>query len=689
MKGIQVNTRMTHCALVWIALLAAFSIAVACTQHAAPPMLVSEAASPKPASAATVAANAAVLRELPFQDKQDFQDAMRGFIAPLPNNGAITSDDGRAVWDLSRFQFAKDQPAPATVNPSLWRQLQLLSIGGLFEVTPRIYQVRGGDLSNITFIEGKTGIIVMDPCISVETAKAGLDLYHKHRGNRPVVAVVYTHSHIDHFGGVRGVLDEKDVKAGKVRIIAPEHFVEEAVSENVVAGNHMQRRASYMFGKLISPGPVGMLGAGLGLTTPNGMSTLIEPTDVITKTGQTLTIDGLTFEFLLAPGSEAPAEMHFYVPELRALTAAENANHTLHNLYTLRGAKVRDARGWASYLDQTIERWGDQAEVLYGPHHWPTWGQARIVDHLKKQRDMYKYLNDQTLRLANHGYNMVEAAEMINPPRELGQHWANRGTYGSVSHDVKAVWTYYLGYLDGNPARLEPLPPIDAGKKYVEYMGGASAVIQKARKDYEAGNYRWVAQVLDQVVSADPSNQEAKNLLADALEQMGYQAESGPWRNPRAANHGSGHHPLHADRDALRLPGRALERTEVGWPEHLHQPESSRFQAAVRLGPGERRTAHQQAGQAARRHPDHCPRFVERHHSRSGYAGGETGVGQREGRREQGAPRHSAFVARYLRVLVERLDAECAPGQEVAAQRWASRAMAVASVVRPGAICRT
>jgi alkyl sulfatase BDS1-like metallo-beta-lactamase superfamily hydrolase len=531
MKGIQVNTRMTHCALVWIALLAAFSIAVACTQHAAPPMLVSEAASPKPASAATVAANAAVLRELPFQDKQDFQDAMRGFIAPLPNNGAITSDDGRAVWDLSRFQFAKDQPAPATVNPSLWRQLQLLSIGGLFEVTPRIYQVRGGDLSNITFIEGKTGIIVMDPCISVETAKAGLDLYHKHRGNRPVVAVVYTHSHIDHFGGVRGVLDEKDVKAGKVRIIAPEHFVEEAVSENVVAGNHMQRRASYMFGKLISPGPVGMLGAGLGLTTPNGMSTLIEPTDVITKTGQTLTIDGLTFEFLLAPGSEAPAEMHFYVPELRALTAAENANHTLHNLYTLRGAKVRDARGWASYLDQTIERWGDQAEVLYGPHHWPTWGQARIVDHLKKQRDMYKYLNDQTLRLANHGYNMVEAAEMINPPRELGQHWANRGTYGSVSHDVKAVWTYYLGYLDGNPARLEPLPPIDAGKKYVEYMGGASAVIQKARKDYEAGNYRWVAQVLDQVVSADPSNQEAKNLLADALEQMGYQAESGPWRN--------------------------------------------------------------------------------------------------------------------------------------------------------------
>ena len=531
MKSTDVDTGTTHRARVRMSLLAACTIAVACALDAAPATLVSEAGSPQPASEATVAANAAVLKELPFQDTLDFQDAMRGFIASLPNNGAITSDDGRAVWDLSRFQFAKDQSAPATVNPSLWRQLQLLAIGGLFEVTPSIYQVRGADLSNITFIEGKTGIIVMDPCISVETAKAGFDLYRKHRGNKQVVAVIYTHSHLDHFGGVRGVVDEKDVKAGKVRIVAPEHFVEEAVSENVLAGNHMRRRASYMNGKLVPPGPVGMVGAGLGLTTPNGMSTLIEPTNVITKTGQTLTIDGLTFEFLMAPGSEAPAEMHFYIPELKALTAAENANHTLHNLYTLRGAKVRDARAWASYLDQTIERWGDKAEVLYGPHHWPTWGNARIVHHLKKQRDVYKYLNDQTLRLANHGYNMVEAAEMIDLPRELGQYWASRGTYGSVSHDVKAVWTYYLGYWDGNPTRLQPLPPIDAGKKYVEYMGGAGAVIRKARRDYEAGNYRWVAQVLDQVVSADPSNQEAKNLLADALEQMGYQAESGPWRN--------------------------------------------------------------------------------------------------------------------------------------------------------------
>lgn len=491
----------------------------------------SKAAGPRPASKITVMANHAVLTELQLQDTSDFQDAMRGFIAPLPDNGTITGDNGRLVWDLSRFQFVTGQPTPTTVNPSLWRQAQLLAIGGLFEVTPGIYQVRGADLSNITFIEGKSGIIVVDPCTSIETAKVGLDLYREHRGYKPIVAVIYTHSHVDHFGGVRGVIDEGDVLAGKVRIIAPEHFLEEAVSENVLAGNHMRRRASYMFGKLIAPGPTGTVGAGLGLTTPNGQPSLITPTAVITKTGQVLVIDGLAFEFLLAPGSEAPAEMHFYIPELKAVTAAENANHCLHNLYTLRGAKVRDARAWASYLEQTIDRWGDRVEVLFGPHTWPTWGNGRIVNHLKKQRDIYKYLNDQTLRLANHGYNMTEAAEMLTLPRELGRYWANRGTYGNLSQNVKAVWTYYLGYWDGNPARLQPLPPVEAGKKFTEYMGGANAVIQKARNDYQAGNYRWVAQVLDQVVSADTSNQEAKDLLADALEQLGYQAESGPQRN--------------------------------------------------------------------------------------------------------------------------------------------------------------
>ena len=483
------------------------------------------------ATHATRAANARVLEELPFADTQDFEDANRGFIAQLPDDGVIENADGRPVWDLGKFQFAEDDRAPDTVNPSLWRQLRLTAIGGLFEVVPRLYQVRGNDLSNITFVEGDTGIVVVDACLSAETAKAGLDLYREHRGDRPVVAVIYTHSHVDHFGGVRGVVDEADVAAGRVRVIAPEHLVEEAVSENVFAGNHMSRRASYMYGNLLPKGPQGNAGAGLGLETSSGNLTLIVPTEYVTETGQSLTIDGLTFEFLLAPNSEAPAEMHFYIRELRALTTAENATHLLHNLYTLRGAKPRDARRWSGYLQETLERWGDEAEVLYAPHHWPTWGGERIREHLRKQRDLYKYLNDQTLRLANHGYNMVEAAELVELPAELALYWANRGYYGSVNHNVKGVWAYYLGWFDGNPARLHPLPPAEAGRKVVEYMGGADQVVARARQDFEQGEYRWVAQVLDHVVAADPGNQEARELLADALTQLGYQAESGPWRN--------------------------------------------------------------------------------------------------------------------------------------------------------------
>ncbi|WP_323844581.1 alkyl/aryl-sulfatase [Microbulbifer magnicolonia] len=485
----------------------------------------------KPATATTRETNSAVLKELPFKNQQDFKDVKRGFIAPLPDNGVIKNAKGQPVWDLGAYGFAHGKDAPESVNPSLWRQLQLLSEGGLYEVTPRIYQVRSADLSNITFIEGDKGVVVMDPLISAETARAALDLYRKHRGNKPVVGVIYTHSHVDHYGGVRGVVEEEDVKAGKVKIIAPEHFVEEAVSENVFAGNHMSRRATFMYGNLIPKGPQGTLGTGLGLGTSPGTVTLIEPTDTITKTGQQIKLDGLTYEFLLAPGTEAPAEMHFYIPELKALTAAENASHTLHNLYTLRGAKVRNAKAWSGYLNDTINRWGDKTEVLYGPHHWPTWGNENVVNHLKKQRDLYKYLNDQTLRMANHGYNMVETAEMMELPPELANYWANRGYYGSVNHDTRAVWNYYLGFFDGNPARLYPLPPADAGRKYVEYMGGADNLLKQAQKDYDAGNYRWVAQVLDNLVSAEPNNRVARNLLADALEQLGYQQENGPWRN--------------------------------------------------------------------------------------------------------------------------------------------------------------
>jgi alkyl sulfatase BDS1-like metallo-beta-lactamase superfamily hydrolase len=486
---------------------------------------------PKPASVITKKANQAVLKELPFANREDFADVKRGFIAPLLNDGIINNEKGNQVWNLQAFQFANDQQAPATANPSLWRQLQLISQGGLYEVIPRIYQVRSADLSNITFIEGDTGVIVMDPLISTETAKAGLDLYREHRGHKPIVAVIYTHSHVDHYGGVRGVVNEEEVKSGRVKVIAPKDFLIEAVSENVFAGNHMARRASFMYGNLIPKGPMGTLGSGLGLETSTGTVTLIEPTDTISKTGETRKIDGLTFEFLMAPGSEAPAEMHFYIPELKALTAAENATHTLHNLYTLRGAKVRNARAWSRYLNETLQRWGGQAEVLFAPHHWPTWGQEKVVNHLKKQRDLYKYLNDQTLRLANHGYNMVQTAELMQLPPELSQYWANRGYYGSVNHDTRAVWNYYLGFFDGNPARLYPMPPTAAGKKYVQYMGGAANLIKQAKKDYEAGEYRWVAEVLDKLVSAEPNNRAARDLLANALEQMGYQQENGTWRN--------------------------------------------------------------------------------------------------------------------------------------------------------------
>ncbi|MCO1335518.1 MBL fold metallo-hydrolase [Microbulbifer sp. OS29] len=486
---------------------------------------------PNPASVLTEQLNQAVLKELPFANRKDFEDVKRGFIAPLPDNGVIKNTKGETVWNLGQFQFARNKKAPGSANPSLWRQLQLISEGGLYEVTPRIYQVRSADLSNITFIEGDSGVIVMDPLISAETAEAALGLYRKHRGDRPVVAVIYTHSHVDHYGGVRGVIDEEDVKSGKVKVIAPKDFLVEAVSENVFVGNHMARRASFMYGNLIAKGPKGTLGSGLGLETSTGTVTLIEPTDSIFKTGQTLAIDGLTFEFLLAPGSEAPAEMHFFISELNAVTAAENATHTLHNLYTLRGAKVRNARDWSRYLNETVQRWGGKAEVPFAPHHWPTWGQGNVINHLKKQRDLYKYLNDQTLRLANHGYNMVQAAELMKLPAELSQYWANRGYYGSVNHDTRAVWNYYLGFFDGNPARLYPMPPTAAGKKYVEYMGGAANIIKQAKKDYEEGEYRWVAEVLDKLVSAEPNNRAARDLLADALEQMGYQQENGTWRN--------------------------------------------------------------------------------------------------------------------------------------------------------------
>ncbi len=478
----------------------------------------------------TVQANAALLNELPFADRQDFEDAGRGLVATLPDL-TVLAEDGRTVWSLTGYDFLQQDEAPASVNPSLWRMAQLNLNHGLFQVTDRIYQVRGFDLSNMTIVEGDTGVILIDPLSNAETARAGLELYYQERGEKPVVAVIYTHSHVDHWGGVKGVIDEEQVAAGEVTVLAPEGFLEAAVSENVYAGTAMSRRASYQYGLFLPPGELGQVDNGLGKRNPAGSITLIAPTDIIYSTGEGRTIDGVDIEFQIVSGTEAPAEMTLYFPQFKALDAAEIACPLLHNILTLRGAQVRDARLWSQSLDELITRYGGEVEVVLAQHNWPRWGQENVVELLANQRDLYKFINDQTLRLINHGYTPIEIAEMIQLPESLNQLWYTHGYYGTLNHDVKAVYQRYMGWYDGVPANLNPLPPEEAAAKFVEYMGGADAVIEQAQADFAAGEYRWVAQVMNQVVFADPENVEARGLAADALEQLGYQAESGLWRN--------------------------------------------------------------------------------------------------------------------------------------------------------------
>ncbi len=465
----------------------------------------------------------------PFNDTQDFDDADRGLIATL-DVGAIKNADGDTIWDLNAYEFL-DGEAPDTANPSLWRQSQLCAKHGLYEVTDGIYQIRGFDLSNMTVIEGERGIIIIDPLISTETATASLALYHAHRGDRPVKAVIYTHCHVDHFGGVKGVTTQEDVDAGRVQIIAPTGFMEPAIAENLYAGTAMSRRAGYMYGAALPRNPRGGVGAGLGQTTSTGTVTIIEPTVDITETGQELTVDGVRMVFQLAPGTEAPAEMHFHFPDRRALCIAENATHTMHNILTLRGAVVRDPRAWAHYLGEAIEMFGDDTDVVFASHHWPTWGRERILTFLQTQREMYAYLHDQTLRLLNRGYTGIEIAEQFQMPPGLEQAWNTHGYYGSVNHNVKAVYQRYLGWFDGNPANLWQHPPEASAPRYVEFMGGADAVVAKARKSFDDGDYRWAAEVLNHVIFAQPDHAEALALQADTFEKLGFAAESGPWRN--------------------------------------------------------------------------------------------------------------------------------------------------------------
>jgi alkyl sulfatase BDS1-like metallo-beta-lactamase superfamily hydrolase len=453
----------------------------------------------------------------------DFADSCRGFLGAL-SPAVIHAADGRVIWDNDAYGFLSGD-CPDTAHPSLWRQARLTARQGLFEVMPGIYQVRGLDLSNMTLVEGSAGVIVIDPLISAECAAAALALYRAHRGERPVTAVIYTHSHADHFGGVRGVT------SGDVPIIAPEGFLEHAVAENVFAGPAMTRRAVYMYGTVLAKGPAGQIGAGLGMTNSTGTIGLIAPNLDITATGQEETVDGVRMVFQLTPGTEAPAEMNFFFPDLGALCMAENATHTLHNVLTLRGALVRDPHVWARYLTEAISLFADRSDVVFASHHWPTWGRDRVLAFLSGQRDAYAYLHDQTMRLMNKGYTGTEIAEMLTLPAALDAQWHTRGYYGSFSHNVKAVYQRYMGWFDGNPAHLWEHPPAEASRRYVSYMGGTEAVLAKARVSLAEGDLRWVVQVVNHVVFADPSCLEARELQAEALERLGYGCENGPWRN--------------------------------------------------------------------------------------------------------------------------------------------------------------
>ena len=481
------------------------------------------------ATASVQAANEDALQQLPFGDEQDLADVERGFVAAL-EPGVVTGTDGQVVWDSDAYSFL-EQDCPPTVHPSLWRQSRLCVRQGLFEVTDGIYQIRGLDLSNMTLVEGDTGVVVIDPLISAETAAAGLSLYRAQRGDRPVTGVIFSHCHIDHFGGVKGITTEDDVAAGRCPILAPAGFVEHAVAENVYAGTAMARRSAYMYGAALPRGPRGAVGAGLGPTTSTGTPTLITPTVDIDHTGQTETVDGVRIEFQLTPGTEAPSEMNFYFPDRRALCMAENATHTLHNLLTLRGALVRDPHVWAKYLTESINRYAARTDVLFASHHWPTWGTDRLTEFLSVQRDLYGYLHDQTLRALNKGATGIEIAESIELPPKVAQAWHTHGYYGSVSHNVKAIYQRYMGWFDGNPAKLWEHPPVESARRHVEFMGGVDETLRKARESYAAGDFRWVAQVLNYVIFAEPDNAEAKALQADTLEQLGYGSENGTWRN--------------------------------------------------------------------------------------------------------------------------------------------------------------
>jgi alkyl sulfatase BDS1-like metallo-beta-lactamase superfamily hydrolase len=479
-----------------------------------------------------------------FADRTDFDNANRGLVARL-EPGVVKAADGRVVYDADAFTRATAGDRPDTVHPSLWRQSQLTAIQGLFEVTAGIYQLRGIDLSNMTLVEGDTGVIVIDPLVSAEVAAAGLALYREHRGDRPVTAVIYTHSHIDHFGGVLGVVDAGTA----VPIVAPEHFLDHAVSENVYAGVAMLRRGAYHTGVTLPVSATGQVGVGLGSGTSMGTVGLLTPTLDITHTGQEETLDGVRIVFQITPGTEAPAEMNFHFPARRALCLAENVTHNLHNLLTLRGAEVRDARGWSRYIAEAVELFADDTDVAFTSHHWPTWGTGNVVRFMTAQRDLYAFLHDQTLRLLNQGYVGSEIAEMIEMPPALEAAWHTHGYYGSVSHNVKAIYQRYLGWYDGNPAHLWQHPPEAAATRYVQIIGGVAATVARAQQFADSGDLRFAAELASHAVFADPSSEPARTLLAEVLTRLGYGSECATWRH----NYLTGARELHSSFGAIPI----------------------------------------------------------------------------------------------------------------------------------------
>ncbi len=482
---------------------------------------------PKAPTRFTITANDSAA--ITFDDPGDFTRATKGLVATLQDGRVMIGD--HVVFDVARHSFVtENEQAPDSVHPGLWRQARLNFNHGLFEVAENTWQVRGYDIANITFMAADRGWLVIDPLTNAAAAAAALGLVNRTLGKRPVTSVIYTHSHVDHFGGILGVTSREAVDRGDVRIVAPDRFLQEVISEFVIAGPIMGRRAAYQFGPLLEPGPRGHVDCGLGSAMGMARSDLVAPTESITETGQELTLDGIRVVFQMTPDAEAPAEMNFHFPDKAQLCMAENCTHTLHNLYPIRGAQTRDALAWSKYIGEAIEMWAERTEVMFASHHWPRFGNDDVRAFLVMQRDVYRWLHDQTMRLANQGLVPTEIAAELTLPTEFDQSHV-RGYYGTVSHNCRSVFNRYLGWYDGNPANLDPLPPVEAGSRYVEFMGGPAAVLDKARRFFERGDYRWVAEVVNHVVFADPTNQQARNLQADALEQLGYQSEAATWRN--------------------------------------------------------------------------------------------------------------------------------------------------------------